>query len=84
MIIAENVKVEFILTAMQYHADGLLFNPLNIDNFIDQKLKALAAYTSQSESRPYLQEDMIIATARYWGCFGTYNLVEPMEVIKQS
>lgn len=57
---------------------------INIDNYMDQKLKALAAYTSQSESRPYLQPAMIKATARYWGRFGTYNLVEPMEVIKQS
>ena len=57
---------------------------ISIDNYIDVKLNALAAYTSQSESRPYLQPDMIKATARYWGRFGKYNLVEPMEVIKQS
>ena len=57
---------------------------ISIDKYMDQKLEAVAVYTSQSESRPYLQADMIRATARYWGRFGKYNLVEPMEVIKQS
>lgn len=57
---------------------------INIDQFIDTKLKIIAAFKSQINSRPYLQPDMIIATARYWGRFCNYHLVEPMEVIKQD
>lgn len=57
---------------------------ISIDRFIEEKLNIIAAYTSQMESRPYLQPEMIRATARYWGRFGNYNLVEPMEVIKEQ
>lgn len=55
---------------------------INIDEYIDTKLKVISAFSSQNV-RPYLQPDMIKATARYWGRFCNYHLVEPMEVIKE-
>ncbi|MBN9230348.1 MAG: PIG-L family deacetylase [Legionella sp.] len=55
---------------------------INIDGFIEIKLLVLEAFSSQSTTRPYLEADMIRATARYWGRFSNYHLVEPMEVIK--
>ncbi len=56
---------------------------INIDQFIDTKLNVIAAFKSQINLRPYLQPDMITATARYWGRFCNYHLVEPMEAMKQ-
>lgn len=57
---------------------------ININNYIDKKLKSLSIFKSQMDIRPYLQTDLIIATARYWGRYSNYELVEPMEVIKGS
>jgi LmbE family N-acetylglucosaminyl deacetylase len=56
---------------------------ININAFMDQKIKIIDAYRSQMDIRPYLQPEMIKATARYWGRFCNYQLVEPMEVIKE-
>ncbi len=56
---------------------------INIDHFIDDKLKILSLFRSQIDKRPYLRPEIIEATARYWGRFCNYHLVEPMEVIKE-
>lgn len=53
-----------------------------IDEFMELKLDVLSLYSSQAEIRPYLKPDLVRATARYWGRFMNYHLVEPMEVIK--
>lgn len=55
---------------------------INIDEFLELKLHVIEAYSSQSTIRPYLDPDLIRATARYWGRFANFHLVEPMEVIK--
>ena len=55
---------------------------INIDKLIEVKLLVLGAFSSQMSIRPYLEPDLIKATARYWGRFSNYHLVEPMEVIK--
>lgn len=57
---------------------------VEITNYIDKKLMALAIYQSQASKRPYLKEDMVRATARYWGRYANYCLVEPMEIIRQT
>ncbi|KTD60072.1 PIG-L deacetylase family protein [Legionella shakespearei] len=57
---------------------------INIDKFIDKKQNMIAAYTSQKDIRQYLQPDMIKATARYWGRFNNFALIEPMEIIKEA
>lgn len=57
---------------------------ININQFIEKKLESIEAFSSQSNIRPYLQPDMIRATARYWGRFCNYQLAEPMEVIKEQ
>ncbi|MGA0571282.1 PIG-L family deacetylase [Variovorax sp. VNK109] len=56
---------------------------IDISNHIDAKLAAIAAYRSQTSQRAYLKEDLIRATARYWGRFAGYVLAEPMEVVRQ-
>jgi LmbE family N-acetylglucosaminyl deacetylase/ActR/RegA family two-component response regulator len=55
---------------------------INIDGFIEIKLLVIEAFSSQCNTRPYLEPDLIRATARYWGRFCNYHLAEPMEVIK--
>lgn len=55
---------------------------INIDGYMEIKMLVLEAYSSQYNMRQYLEPDLIKATARYWGRFSNYHLVEPMEVIK--
>ncbi|MGQ3892672.1 PIG-L family deacetylase [Legionella sp. CNM-4043-24] len=57
---------------------------VDINEFIKEKLQLIALFKSQSDHRPYLQADLVKATARYWGRYSNYNLVEPMEVIRQQ
>lgn len=52
--------------------------------FLETKLKAIACFKSQCELRPYLDEDLLRSTARYWGRYCNYRLAEPMEVIRQK
>lgn len=55
---------------------------IDISEYLNAKIKLISFYKSQSESRLYLKEDMIFATARYWGRYANYNLVEPLEIIR--
>ena len=55
---------------------------VGIDDHIDRKLEVIGAYASQTESRSYLEEDLVRATARYWGRFGATRFCEPLEVIR--
>ncbi len=57
---------------------------VDITNYFDQKLQALAVYKSQNESRLYLKTEMIHANALYWGRFCNYGLAEPMEVVREK
>ena len=38
-----------------------------ISPYLQKKQQAIAAYTSQASIRPYMQPELIEATARYWG-----------------
>lgn len=53
-----------------------------IDLHVDGKLAAIAAHSSQAESRAYLDPELIRATARYWARFGQGTHSEPLEVVK--
>jgi len=55
---------------------------VSVDEQVDGKVKVIGAYASQVEIRPYLQEDLVRATARYWGRFGATRFSEPLEVIR--
>ncbi|MBN9407917.1 MAG: response regulator [Burkholderiales bacterium] len=56
---------------------------IDISAHIDAKIEAIGAYASQVAQRDYLKDDLIRATARYWGRFAGYVLAEPMEVVRQ-
>lgn len=56
---------------------------MDIGDYLDAKLAAINLYRSQTATRVYLAEDMIRATAKYWGRHAAHRLVEPLEVIRQ-
>jgi LmbE family N-acetylglucosaminyl deacetylase len=57
---------------------------VSIDQFIDRKLEVIRAYVSQTTTRHYLDEELLRATARYWGRFAQSRYVEPLEVGRDS
>jgi len=56
----------------------------HIEEYIDDKMKAINCFTSQTigSDRPYLKKSIIKSTAQYWGRFSNYGYVEPFEVIR--
>jgi len=70
LILAENLKVELILEAMQHHADGLLFKPLQQAEFV----KRILTLTEEAALRK--GEKIILALGAHpddveFGCGGT-------------
>ena len=55
-----------------------------IDDHIDGKLEAIAAFDSQATTRAYLEPDLLRSTARYWSRFSGSTYVEPLEVVRES
>ena len=55
-----------------------------IDGFTDAKLDLLACFRSQAGIRDYLEPELVLATARYWGRYGNATSVEPLEVIRET
>jgi LmbE family N-acetylglucosaminyl deacetylase len=56
---------------------------IDIGDYLDAKIAVINIYRSQTATRLYLAEDMIRATARYWGRHAAHRLVEPLEVMWQ-
>lgn len=54
-----------------------------IDKHLDAKLASIACYGSQTEVRDYLADDLLRATARYWGRFTNARYAEPLEVLAE-
>lgn len=54
-----------------------------IDKHLDTKLASIACYRSQTEMRDYLADDLLVATARYWGRFTKARYAEPLEVLAE-
>jgi LmbE family N-acetylglucosaminyl deacetylase len=55
-----------------------------VDEWVDRKLEVIGAYSSQVKIRRYLQEDMLLATVRYWSRFGSSRYAEPLEIVRDS
>lgn len=56
---------------------------VDITHFIERKIKAIDAYHSQVARMESIQNDLIVATARYWGRFAGHVLAEPLKVIRE-
>lgn len=54
-----------------------------IDRHLETKLASIACYRSQTELRDYLADDLLTATARYWGRFTKSRYAEPLEVLAE-
>lgn len=57
---------------------------VSIDGFTRTKVALLACFASQYAIRDYLQDDFVLATARYWSRYGGGTHCEPLEVIRES
>ena len=57
---------------------------VRIDHFLDDKLRLLERFGSQTASRDYLEPEFVTATARYWSRFGGGTAVEPLEVVRET
>jgi LmbE family N-acetylglucosaminyl deacetylase/CheY-like chemotaxis protein len=57
---------------------------VDITASFEQKRALLKVHASQSSTRAYLGDEIVLATARYWARFAGYGLVEPLEVIRES
>ena len=56
---------------------------VDIGDYLETKIDIIGIYRSQTATRVYLAEDLIRATARYWGRHAGHRLVEPLEVLRQ-
>lgn len=74
--------------AYQSPSTGIAFSPsrfVDITPHMDAKLRALREFRTQHAIRPYLEEDLVVATARYWSRFGGGGrYVEPLEVLRTT
>lgn len=49
---------------------------------LSKKINLIKNYRSQTKKCIYLKDSIIESTARYWGRFANYKMVEPLEVIR--
>ncbi len=57
---------------------------ISIDRHIERKLEVINAYKSQVELRHYLDEELLVATARYWSRWARCRYAEPLEVVRET
>jgi LmbE family N-acetylglucosaminyl deacetylase/CheY-like chemotaxis protein len=57
---------------------------ISIDSYLDAKLRAIGAFSSQTAVRAYLEPDLIESTARYWSRFAEGRYAEAFEVIRDG
>ena len=58
---------------------------VTIDGFTGTKLDLLKSFRSQAGIRTYLQDDFVLATARYWSRYASGGqYCEPLELIRDA
>jgi LmbE family N-acetylglucosaminyl deacetylase len=57
---------------------------VEIGSQLSTKQEALSSYVSQLPNRPFLQPEMVQASAVYWGRYAGYRLVEPFTVVRED
>jgi two-component system response regulator HydG len=57
---------------------------MSIDDHIGRKLKVIDAFGSQASIRDYMEPELIISTARYWGRYCEGRHAEPFETIREQ
>lgn len=56
----------------------------NIGEQLENKLRLIGCFASQTVKCPYLAPDLIRSTARYWGRYAGNTLVEPFEIVRAT
>ncbi len=84
MVEARNVPNIYCYQSPSTHIDFRPTHFVDITTVLSKKVELIGLFQTQVGIRPYLADDMITATARYWGRFAGYKLVEPFEVVRQS
>ena len=75
------------LFAYQAPSTGVEFSPgrfVDVTPHMERKLQALRCFGNGQAARPYLDDELILATARYWSRFGSGRYVEPLEVLRTT
>ncbi|HXT18792.1 MAG TPA: PIG-L family deacetylase, partial [Gemmatimonadaceae bacterium] len=83
MVAARNVPFVYAYQAPSSTVDFRPARFIDIARQLDRKIDVLRLFRSQAPIRAYLADDLIRATARYWGRFAGHSVVEPLEVIRQ-
>ena len=84
MVAARNVPRVYCYQAPSSTIDFRPTRFIGIDEYLDGKIDAIKAHMSQAEVRSYLDEELMRATARYWGRFTRSRFVEPLEVVREA
>ena len=84
MVAARNVPRVYCYQAPSSTIDFRPTRFIGIDEYLDGKIEAIKAHMSQAEVRGYLDEELMRATARYWGRFTRSRFVEPLEVVREA
>lgn len=74
-----------VVSCFQAPSSTIDFSPTrfnDITKVIGMKVEAIRAFESQWVSRPYLDEETIRSTARYWGRYSNARYVEALEVLR--
>ena len=73
--------------AYQGPSSSIAFAPgrfVDVTPYLDRKLRTLREFRTQHAFRPYLDEELVTATARYWSRFAIGRFVEPFVVLRTS
>ena len=71
----------------QAPSTNISFTPsrfVDVTATIDRKLEAIRAFHSQWSTRGYLEDELILATARYWSRFGSGRYAEALEIVRSG
>ncbi len=83
LVAARNVST---VLCYQSPSTTIEFRPsrfVDVSTHIDTKTAILACHGSQLD-RPYLDEELVRATARYWGRFAGFGDAEPFEIVRSE
>jgi two-component system response regulator HydG len=56
---------------------------IDVSAHVTAKLKLIGCFRSQQSIRRYLDDDVLLATSRYWARYSDADYVEPLEVIRE-